>query len=204
VVFPDGETAVQKNHYQYENGTSESKTFRPYRKGELKTPFLDYSWTWGYTPKIEPGQLNLFETCLKHERLGVSGACKYMEDSSLHHVTSVWETLDFFQGEPQGIECPDSGTWKVAMASTITPDLHITYPTDCQWQPVDELAKDNLIVCFSNGVIVSLPETAAYERESIIVTDWVVNPRLIKRAIRHYNNKGEFSHFSLMTFTKKE
>jgi Domain of unknown function (DUF3598) len=201
VVYPDGEAAIQKNHYCYENGTSESKTFGPYRKGEVKTPFLDYSWTWGYTSKIEPGQLYIFETCIKHERLGVSGACKYMEDGSLHHVTSIWEQCDFFQGEPQGIEYPKSGNWKVAIASIITPELIANSSIDCQWKPIDELTKDNLIVRFSNGLTVSLPETAAYNQESLIITEWLVNPRLLKRGIRHYNNQGKFCHFSLMTFT---
>ncbi|WP_081431307.1 DUF3598 family protein [Moorena bouillonii] len=58
------------------------------------------------------------------------------------------------------------------------------------------------IVSFSNGVTVSLPETAAYDRESLIITDWLVNPGLLKRVIRHYNQEVKFSHFSLMTFMR--
>ena len=200
VVYPNREAVVQKNHYRYEDGSSESRTFGPYKQGELTTPFLDSAWTWGYTPKIERGQLYLFETCLKHERLGVSSGCKYLENGSLHHVTSVWETLDFFRGEPKDIENTSSGNWKETMIYTITPDLIIATSNDCKWKPIDKLAQENLIVRFSNGVTVSLPETAAYDRESIIVTDWLVNPRLLKRGIRHYNKEGKFSHFSLMTF----
>ncbi|NEO20442.1 MAG: DUF3598 family protein [Moorea sp. SIO4A1] len=177
------------HRYRYEDGRSESRTFGPYKKGKLTTPFLDYSWTWGYTPKIERGQLYYFETCLKHERLGVSGGCKYLEDGSLHHVTSIWETLDFFRGEPKEIDYTSSDNWKGSMISTITPDLIIATTSDCQWKPIDELAQENIIVSFSHGVTVSLPERYAYDRESLIITDWLVNPGLLKRGIRHYNQE---------------
>ena len=195
LIYPERKAVVQKNHYHYEDGSSESKTFSPYQKGKLTTPFLDSAWTWGYTPQIERGQLYLFETCLKHDRLGVSSACKYLEDGSLHHVTSIWETLDFFRGEPKETEAPSSDHWKGTTLSTITPDLITATSSACQWQPLHQLAPPNLIVCFSNGVTVSLPETAAYERESLIITDWLVNPHLLKRGIRHYNQEGQFSHF---------
>ncbi len=205
VIYPEQQAAVQKNHYHYEDGTSESRSFGPYKNGEMRTPFLDYSWTWGYTPKIETGQLYLFETCIKHERLGISGGCQYLEDGSLNRVSSIWETLDVFRGMPQNIKYPtQSSNWKVAIAETITENLIITCPNDCFWKPIYKLAKNNLIINFSNGVTVSLPETAAYDRESIIATDWVINEGLIKRGIRYYNQEGKFTHYSLMTFRKVE
>lgn len=201
-IYPDREAVVQKNHYRYEDGTSESRSFGPYRNGELKTPFLDYSWTWGYTPKIEPRQLYFSETCIKHERTGISSICKYLEDGSLHQVFSIWETLDAFKGMPE-IQYSD-GIWKVTEASTITPELTITRTSDLKWKPIDELAKDNLIVPFSNGVTVSLPLNVADKRELLIATDWIINERLIKRGIRYYNMEGEFSHFSIISFVNEK
>lgn len=60
---------------------------------------------------------------------------------------------------------------RVPYKNTITPDLIITTTDNCQWQSLNELAPENIIVSFSNGVKVSLPETAVYDQEFLIITD---------------------------------
>ncbi len=202
VIYPDREGVVQKNHYRYEDGSSESRTFTPYKKERLVALILENAWTMQYQSKIEQGKTYFFEINFKYESLSVSGACKYLEDGSLNYVTSIWETLDSFRGEPKNIEYTSFNNWKGTKISTITSDLTITISKDCPWKPIHELAPDNLVINFFNGLTVSLPATTVYDQEFLIVTDWLVNPNLIKRGIRYYHLGASFSHFSVMTFTR--
>jgi len=195
----DSSEINHQNHYTYADGRSELKTFGPYKKPLTRALFLDNSFSWGST-KVESGSTFGFETGFRYENNRASAAIIYDDSGSLQHITIIPEHLASFAEEPPRPPVLElSRNWQGTL-KRMTPDLIVSPPVATSWKRLEDLSEDYLTLHFPDGISASCPRQIENEKKFFMALDWLVNPTLLQRGIRHYDQSG-FTSLTLEVFT---
>lgn len=194
----DGSEIHHQNHYTYADGKTETKTFGPYKKPFTRALFLDNSFSWGST-KVESGSNFGFETGFRFEDRRLSVAVVY-DDGGGQKIVVIPENLTTFPEKPTPTSAKEfSSDWE-GTGKTMTPDWIVSSPIPTSWNRLDNLGEDYLTLHFSDGISICCPQKIETGKEFFAAVDWQVNPALLLRGIRKYDNSG-FTSFTLETFS---
>lgn len=194
----DGSEIYHQNHYTYADGKIETKTFGPYQKQITNSLFLDNSFSWGST-KVELGATFNCETGFRYENKRASLAVIY-HNSGLQRITAISEHLASFAEEhPPHSAHALSGNWRGTL-KRMTPDWIVSPPVATSWNRLENLRKNYLTLHFPDGISVSCPPQLESGKEFFTAVDWLVNPGLLYRGIRHYDTSG-FTSVTLEVFS---
>ena len=198
----DGSEIYHQNHYTYADGKTVSKTFEPYLKPITKALFLEHSFTWGST-KIEPGSKFGFETGFRYQNRRMSAGIFYDEGGNLENIAVSSEHLGSFTEEPPRPPIDElSGYWQGTIKK-ITLDWIVSPPLATSWKRLEDVGQDYLTLHLADAVSVSGPHKLENGKEFSMVVDWLVNPTLLQRGIRHFD-KSSFTNFTLEIFSISE
>lgn len=210
----DGNEIYHQNHYLYGDGKSESKIFGGIKKPHVSSLFLDHTFSWG-SAKVEQNvdgaevgnlssnQLKLlpvgFESGFRYESRRVSAGSLYNENGNLLKIFVIVENLGSFSDDPILPSVNQLNSNWAGTLKTITPELTVSAPVKTSWQPLENLGDKYYTLNTQEGVSVSCPRSVELGKGFFLAVDWLINPDLLQRAIRHYDASG-FKHFSLEIF----
>ena len=195
----DGSEINHQNHYTYADGKSETKTFGPYKKPNTVVLFLDNSFSWGST-KVESGSSFSFETGFRHEDRRASAAVAYNDSGRVQRIIVIPEHLASFAEEsPAPPADRISGNWQGTLKK-MTPDLIVSPPVATSWNQLENLSENYQTLHFPDGISLSCPRQVESGKEFFMAVDWLINPTLLQRCIRHYGISG-FTSLTLELFS---
>lgn len=217
LLTDNGNEIYHQNHYIYSDGRSESKIFETKKKPLILSLFLDNAFSWGSTKReqsakkekfglVQSNQLKwipfFFESGFRHEDRRISAGSAYDENGNLEKIFLITENSGSFTETPilpavNQLNSNWEGTIK-----TMTPDLIVSPAVKSSWQPIENLADNYCTLNTQEGVSVSCPWSIEVGKEFFVVVDWLINPGLLQRGIRHYDLSG-FTHFTLEVFSHK-
>lgn len=191
-----------QNHYIYSDGRQETKHFGPYPLPVVKSLFLENSFSWG-SSEVKAGESFGFETGFRFQAKRSSLATVYDDSGHLEKVVVIAENLNDFAETP---DFPSSETishqWKGSSIRMI-PDFKVSSAVESTWQPLSDINNDYLTLRLTNGLSLHCPSQVTPEKEFVLAVDWLVNPNLLHRGIRHFNRTG-FTAFTLEVFSIQE
>ncbi|WP_234300869.1 DUF3598 family protein [Sphaerospermopsis aphanizomenoides] len=153
----DGSEVTHQNHYHYQDGRTETKTFGPYKKPNIRALFLDNSFSAG-SPQIKIGSFFGFETGFRYENRRIEAIVVYNESGNLQKITFIDEKLVNFPKATTNLPAQEvNNNWQ-GISKTITSDWIISKPAVKEWKNLETLAEDNQILHFSNNVSISFPQ----------------------------------------------
>ena len=123
----------------------------------------------------------------------------YNDDGNLEKAVAIAETLDNFAEIPN-FSPPEaiSHQWK-GMSTGITPDFKVSFVAESTWKPLSDLNNNYLTLFLTYGISLHCPPQITPGKEFVLVVDWLVNPNLLYRGIRHFDRTG-FTAFTLEVF----
>lgn len=194
----DGSEINHQNQYTYADGKNETKTFGPYKKPNTRALFLDNSFSWGST-QVKSGSTFGFETGFRYEDKRATLGVMYNDSCNLQQITAISEQLGSFAKEPPRPPTNAlTGNWQ-GTRKTMTPDFSVSPPEVTSWQRLDDLGEDYLTLHFPDGISLSCPRQVETGTHFFMAVDWLINPALSLRGIRHYAESG-FTKFTLEEF----
>lgn len=194
----DGDSIYHHNDYTYADGRTESKTFGPYKKPITTPLFLNNSFSWGSVAVTS--SLFGFEIGFRYEGRGASAAVMYDSNGNLQRITISPEHLgNLAQELSPPLNDALQANWQGTLES-MSPDLKILNSKVSEWKKLEDLSKEQLTLHFPGSVSVSCPKQVKEGKGMLLVVDCLVNPTLVQRGIRHFNDSG-FELFTLESFT---
>ncbi len=199
-VKEDGSQIKHQNHYTYNDGKKETKTFGPYNKPIMSCLFLDNSFSWG-SQQVELEKSFGFETGFRYENRRVSLALIYNEHKKIERMTVISEYLDNLSE----IQADNSLTQAICegwtgTAKSMTPDYVVSSSVPTSWKGLEDLAENYLTWHLNDGLSVTGPRQLEPEKTFFLATDWLINSSILQRGIRFFAPSG-FTHFTLEVFT---
>ncbi len=184
-----------QNHYTYADGTQETKTFGPYKKPITKSLFLDNSFSWG-SIKVESNSNFGFETGFRYEDRRISVVVMYDESGSLQKIIVIREHLATF---PLLMTQPtkELSRWQ-KISKTMTPDWIVSSPVVTFENPTEHLSPNYYNLNLFTDISITCPQKIEGGKEFFAAVDWLIEPNLLQRGIRQYNESG-FTRFTLET-----
>lgn len=194
----DGDTVYHRNDYTYTDGRTESKTFGPYKKPITTPLFLNNSFSWG-SIAVTSSPFG-FEIGFRRKDRGASAAVMYDSNGNLQRITISPEQLGSFTDKLSApLDDALQGNWE-GVLETMTPNLKILNSELSTWKKIEDIGELQHTFHFPGGVSVSCPKEVEKGKEMLLVVDYLVEPTLLQRGIRHFNNSG-LEIFTLESFT---
>lgn len=195
----DGSEIEHQNHYLYADGRRESKSFGPYRKPNTRSLFLDRCFSWG-TTQVDSGSKFGFETGFRWQARRVSVAAVYEAEGGWQSVVIITEHLDRFADELHRRPTSAPNRNWLGRQTTMSPDWVVTPAVMSPWQPLEELAPEELTLHFPESLSINLPRQIERLTSFAITVDWQVSPELLLRGIRQFKN-SKFTQLGLAIFS---
>lgn len=195
-VKENGNKIEHQNHYKYQDGKQETKTFGPYIKPKTRGLFLMQGFSWG-SQKVESKTKFFFETGFRHQNRRASLGVVYNEDQELERITAISEHQDSWtQISVPALTAPEIGSGWQGPTLSITPDYIVSESVTTDWNRLEMLATNNSTWHLNDGISVSFPQHLESVAEFVLATDWLVDSKTLYRGIRFFARSG-FTHFSL-------
>jgi hypothetical protein len=198
-VSADGNEVNHQNHYTYADGTTKTETFGPHQKPIIKSLHFNDSFSWGST-EVKPETMFFFETGFKHGNQRRSAVARYNKDTSLDIVIISEHVESSAQEESSSLTANQLIGWR-GTVTKITPNWIISNAVETSWMRLEELSIDYLTFHLNSNVSISIPKHIESNKEFFLATEWLVNPSLLLRGIRHFDTSG-FTNFTLEVFTR--
>lgn len=194
----DMQVINHQNHYIYSDGREETKHFGPYPQPNVRSLFLDNSFSWG-SNEVKAGEKFFFETGFRYQTKRTSLGTVYSDDGNLEKTVAIAENLDDF-AEISNFSPPEaiSRQWKGTLTK-MTPDFKVSSVTKSTWKPLSDLNNNYLTLHLTNGISLHCPPQIMPNKEFVLAMDWLINPNLLHRGIRHFDRNG-FTAFTLEVF----
>lgn len=186
-----------QNHYIYSDGREETKHFGPYPQPNVRSLFLNNSFSWG-SSEVKAGESFFFETGFRFQTKRTSLGTVYSDDGNLEKTVAIAENLDNFAEVPNFSPPEAIGHWK-GKITRMTPDFKILPVAESIWKPLSDLNNNYLTLFLTNGISLHCPPQIMPEKEFVLAVDWLVHPNLLHRGIRHFDRTG-FTTFTLEVF----
>jgi hypothetical protein len=198
-VTADGNEINHQNYYIYPDNTTKLETFQPRKKPNKEALFLETSFSWGST-EVKASSIFFFEIGFRNEDRRRSAVVRYNEDGTVD-ILIISEHLGSFSNEsPLPLENQLDG-WE-GIATSMTPNDCIVSPTQAiLWMPLEDLNKKYLTLHLQNGISISVPHQIESGQNFFLAAEWLVNPTLLQRSIRHFDT-SEFISFTLEVFKR--
>lgn len=194
----DQRAIKHQNHYIYSDGREETKHFGPYPQPFVRSLFLNNSFSWG-SKEVKAGESFFFETGFRFQTKRCSLGTVYNDGGNLEKTVAIAENLDNFAKIPDLLP-PEaiSHQWKGTL-TRITPDFKVSSISESTWKPLSDLNNDYLTLFLTYGISLHCPPQITPGKEFVLAVDWLVNPNLLHRGIRHFDSTG-FTAFALEVF----
>jgi Domain of unknown function (DUF3598) len=187
-VSEDESEIHHQNHYTYADGTQETKTFGPYKKPITKSLFLDNSFSWG-SIKVESNLNFGFETGFRYEDRRVSVVVVYDESGSLQKIVVIREHLATFSMQMTNQPVKELSRWQKT-SKTMTPDWIVSSPVVSFENPTEHLSPNYYNLNLFTDISITCPKQVEGGKEFFAAVDWLIEPNLLQRGIRQYNESG--------------
>ena len=163
---------------------------------------MDNSFSWG-SNEVKAGEKFFFETGFRFQTKRTSLGTVYSNDGNLEKTVAIAETLDDFAEIPD-FSPPEeiSHQWQGTI-TRMTPDFKVSPVAESTWKPLSDLNNDYLTLHLTNGISLHCPPHLTPDEKFILAVDWLINPNLLHRGIRHFDRDG-FTAFTLEVFDIQE
>ncbi|MEA5623915.1 DUF3598 family protein [Nostoc sp. UHCC 0251] len=194
----DGSEMNHQNYSTYADGTNKLETYGPHKKPHIRSLHLNDSFSWG-SQEVKSGSVFFFETGFKHKDRRSSAVARYNENGTLD-ILIISEHLGSQVEEPPLPPANQLSGWQ-GIITKMTPECIVSPTVSTSWIQLEDLNKNHLTLNLKDGVAISIPKYIESETEFFLVTEWLVNPTLLLRGIRHFDISG-FTSFTLEVFNR--
>ncbi|MBW4612917.1 MAG: DUF3598 family protein [Desmonostoc vinosum HA7617-LM4] len=186
-----------QNKYTYADGTTKVETFGPHKKPFIKSLHFNNSFSWG-SIEVKPDSMFFFETGFKYAQRRRSAVARYNENGTVD-ILIISEHLGSYVEESAYAPASQISNWQGTITS-MTPDWTISSTVTTSWTKLDSLDENYITLHLNDGISISIPRYVESGKEFFLAAEWLVNPTLLQRGIRHFSTSG-FTKFTLEIFT---
>ncbi|PHJ63931.1 hypothetical protein VF14_29305 [Nostoc linckia z18] len=194
----DGSQMNHQNYSTYVDGTNKLETYGPHLKPHIRSLHFNDSFSWG-SSEVKPGSIFFFETGFKHQDRRRSAVARYNENNTLD-ILIISEHLDSIVNESPLPAANQLSGWQ-GVITKMTPDFIVSPAVPTAWIQLEDLNKNYLTLHLQDSVSISIPRYIESGTEFFLAVQWLVNPTLLLRGIRHFNISG-FTSFNLEKFQR--
>ena len=194
----DGSEMNHQNYSTYSDGTSKLETYGPHKKPHIKALHFHDSFSWG-SQEVKTGSVFFFETGFKHQDRRRSAVARYNENGTLD-ILIISEHLGSKVDEPPIPPANQFSGWQ-GIGIKMTPDCIVLSPAPSSWVQLENLNQNYLSLHLKDGLSISIPQDIKSETKFFLAVEWLVNPNLLFRGIRHFDVSG-FTSFTLEKFQR--